>query len=67
MAAEIVSLPVTVSESDADILFGYDSSDFTHTLSPINGFDELFNDFKYCDYMKLYSISISFSFICISK
>jgi hypothetical protein len=46
MAADIVSLPVTVSDYDADILFSCDSSDFTHTLSPVNGFDELFKDYK---------------------
>ncbi len=45
-ASEIISLPVTISDSDADILFASDCADFTHTLAPLNGFDELFADYK---------------------
>lgn len=46
MAAEIVSLPVTVSDTDANTLFDNGCESFTHTLSPLNGFDELFEDYK---------------------
>lgn len=46
LAAEIISLPITISDSDADILFESDCADFTHTLSPLDGFGKLFADFK---------------------
>ncbi|MBR2876342.1 MAG: diguanylate cyclase [Clostridia bacterium] len=44
--SEFVSIPLTVSECDADILFANNCSDFTHTLAPLSSLDEMFSDFE---------------------
>ena len=46
VGSEIISIPATVSDADANILYNCECTDFTHTLSPIDGFDVLFDDFK---------------------
>lgn len=44
--SDYVSIPLTVSDVDASSLFNCGCVDFTHTLSPVNDFDEMFDDFK---------------------
>ena len=46
LGTEIISIPLTVSDSDAEILFNNECTDFTHTISAITGLDELLADYK---------------------
>ncbi len=58
VCSEIISIPTTISDGDANVLYNYDCTDFTHTLSPIDGFDVLFEDFKARQLKKIEKVTL---------
>ena len=44
--ADYISIPITVTDSDAEHFFNCDSGDFTHTLEPVNDIAGMLEDFK---------------------
>ncbi len=44
--SQYVSIPLTVTDADAANLFNCGCNDFTHTLEPVNSFEDMFADFK---------------------
>ena len=44
--SEYISIPMSVTDADAEHFFNCDSTDFTHTLEPVNEISGMLNDFK---------------------
>ena len=44
--SQYVSIPLMVTDADAANLFNCGCNDFTHTLEPVNSFEDMFADFK---------------------
>ena len=44
--ADYISIPITVTDSDAEHFFNCDSGDFTHTLEPVYDIAGMLEDFK---------------------
>ncbi|MBQ4102965.1 MAG: diguanylate cyclase [Clostridia bacterium] len=44
--SDYISIPLSVTDADAEQFFNCDSVDFTHTLEPVNDISGMFDDFK---------------------